>query len=131
MWHVKGHLISKTIYGLPTSSKKMNGFDLICLPWRVKKQTNQIRPFVFWKKLADHKLLLRLSDLYLDSFFLWQPTTVFWCLVEFEQLWWKICRSLFLLLPHSFTELLDITNGGHEHTFTTFNMHCIAKNSKY
>ena len=36
-------------------------FDLFS--WRVKKQTNQIRPFVFWKKLGDHKLLLRLSDL--------------------------------------------------------------------
>ena len=57
----KGHLISKAIYGLPTSSKKRT--DLICLPWRVKKQTNQIRPFVFWEKLADHKLVSRLTDL--------------------------------------------------------------------
>ena len=33
-----------------------------------KKKTNQIRPFVFWKKLADHKLLSRLSDLYLHTY---------------------------------------------------------------
>ena len=29
----------------------------------VKNQTKQICPFVFWEKLADHKLLLRLTDL--------------------------------------------------------------------
>ena len=28
-----------------------------------KKQTNQIRPFGFWEKLADHKLLSRLTNL--------------------------------------------------------------------
>ena len=30
---------------------------------RVKKQTKQIRPFVFWEKLADHKLFSKLTDL--------------------------------------------------------------------
>ena len=37
--------------------------NLICLLWRVKKETKQIRPFVFWKKLAGQKLLSKLTDL--------------------------------------------------------------------
>ena len=37
--------------------------DLISFPWRAKKQTKQIGPFVFWEKLAEHKLLSRLTDL--------------------------------------------------------------------
>ena len=35
---------------------------MICLALRVKKPTKKIRPFVFWEKLADHSLLLRLTD---------------------------------------------------------------------
>ena len=39
----------------------MDEFDLFVA--KSKKQTKQIRPFVFWEKLADHKLLSRLTDL--------------------------------------------------------------------
>ena len=45
-------------------SQRNERTNLICLPCRVKKQTKQIVPFVFWEKLADHKLLSRLADLY-------------------------------------------------------------------
>ena len=36
-------------------------FDLFAV--KSKKANKQIRPFVFWEKLADQKLLSRLSDL--------------------------------------------------------------------
>ena len=59
----KGHLISKANYGLPTSSKKRTDeFDLFAFTTLHGKQIKS-NPFVFWKKLADHKLLSRLSDL--------------------------------------------------------------------
>ena len=58
----KGQSISKTIYGLLTSPKKRTDeFDLFAV--NSKKQTKQICPFNFWEKLADHKLLSRLTDL--------------------------------------------------------------------
>ena len=57
---LKGHLISETICGLPTSSKKQTDeFDLFAFLLFTTNKSNQ---FVFWKKL-DHKLLSRLSDL--------------------------------------------------------------------
>ena len=49
----KSQLISKTDWRA-IDSPKNERTNLICLPWRVKKQTNQIRPFVFLEKLADH-----------------------------------------------------------------------------
>ena len=72
-------------------------FDPCCIPepMNCEKQKSRNTILQLWYLFRSNHL-----------FFLWQPTTVFWCLVEFEQLWWKICRSLFLLLPHSFTELL-------------------------
>ena len=58
----KGQLISKAIYGLLTCPKKrMNEFDLFAM--KIKKANKQIRSFIFWEKLADHKLLSRLTDL--------------------------------------------------------------------
>ena len=33
-------------------SQKNERTNLICLPWRVKKQTKQSRPFVFWENLC-------------------------------------------------------------------------------
>ena len=52
---------------------------MICSPWRVKKQTNQIRPFVFLEKLADHKLLSRLTDLYESMNFVLMPISELSC----------------------------------------------------
>ena len=34
-----------------------------CLPWRVKKQTKQTRPFVFWENLWRANQLSKLTDL--------------------------------------------------------------------
>ena len=36
-------------------------FDLFAV--KSKKANKQIRPLVFWEKLADHKLLSKLTDL--------------------------------------------------------------------
>ena len=57
--NVKGHLISKAIYGLLASSKKRTDeFDLFA--FLLFTRTNQIKSVHF---LEDHKLLSRLSDL--------------------------------------------------------------------
>ena len=37
---LKGHLISKAIYGLLTSSKKTNGFDLILMKIKKANKSN-------------------------------------------------------------------------------------------
>ena len=43
---IKGHLISKAIYGLPTSSKKrMDEFDLFAFLLFTANKSNQIRSF--------------------------------------------------------------------------------------
>ena len=49
--YTKGKIKPKSRLASRRFSQKMN------------KQTKQIRPFVFWEKLADHKLLSRLTDL--------------------------------------------------------------------
>ena len=61
----KGQLISKAIYGQLTSPKKRTDeFDLFAVKSKKeKKQPKQIRPFDFWEKLGDHKLLSKLTDL--------------------------------------------------------------------
>ena len=41
---------------------KNEGTNLFCLLFYSSRQTNQIGPFIFWEKLADHKLLSRLTD---------------------------------------------------------------------
>ena len=58
----KGELISKAIYGLLTSPKKRTDeFDLFEVKNEKANKTNlSVR---FWEKLADHKLLSRLTDL--------------------------------------------------------------------
>ena len=58
----KGQLISKAIYGLLTSPKtRTDEFDLFAVKSKKANKTNSsVR---FWEKLADHKLLSRLTDL--------------------------------------------------------------------
>ena len=46
---------------LDSPKKRTDEFDLFAV--KSKKANKKIRPFVFWEKLADHKLLLRLTDL--------------------------------------------------------------------
>ena len=41
----------------------MDEFDLFAMKSKKANKTKQIHPFVFWEKLADHKLLSRLTDL--------------------------------------------------------------------
>ena len=45
----------------------MDEFDLFAV--KSKKQTKQIRPFVSWEKLADHKLLSKLTNVYEENYF--------------------------------------------------------------
>ena len=52
----EGQLISKAIYGLLTSPKN-KGTNLFCLLFYSSRQTNQIRPFVFWENLQLANLL--------------------------------------------------------------------------
>ena len=47
--YTKGQLILKAIYGLLTSPKK--GICFVCF-FNSSRQTNQIRPFVFWENLS-------------------------------------------------------------------------------
>ena len=54
----KGQIKSKQ--AIDSTKKRTDEFDLFAM--KSKKQTKQIRPFVFWEKLANHKLLLRLTD---------------------------------------------------------------------
>ena len=37
--------------------------EFILFAYYSSQQTKQISPFIFWEKLADHKLLSRLTDL--------------------------------------------------------------------
>ena len=46
------------------SQKTHKQTNLICLPLGVRKQTKQIRLFVFWEKLCHSNLLSKLIDLY-------------------------------------------------------------------
>ena len=48
----KGQIKPKSRLGPRRFYQKNKRTNLICLPWRVKKQTKQIRPFVFWENLA-------------------------------------------------------------------------------
>ena len=56
----KGQLISKAIYGLLTSPKKQT-IKFVCLLFYSSRQTNQIRPFVFWENLQLANLLFEIN----------------------------------------------------------------------
>ena len=59
-----GQLISKADWHAVDSPKKQTDeFDLFAVKSKKTKKTKQIRPFVFWEKLADHKLTSRLTVL--------------------------------------------------------------------
>ena len=47
----------------PKTLPKNKQMNLFCLPWEAKKQTKQIRSFVFWENLRCANLLSVLSDL--------------------------------------------------------------------
>ena len=60
MGRLKGHLISKAIYGLLTSPKNERT-NLFCLLFYSSWQTNQIRPFVFCENLRLANLLFEIN----------------------------------------------------------------------
>ena len=66
-----------------------------------KKANKQIRPFVFWKKLADHKMLLRLIDLYQK--YPKTPQKLFE-IHEKSSHWVSVIRGLIPWLQRSFEE---------------------------
>ena len=88
----KGKSISKqNCWAVNSSKKQTNNFFFLSwsTTWnqnssfkyfRVVRIEKQICSFVFWKKLADHKFLSRLADLYLSQFLgmlilLYEPET--------------------------------------------------------
>ena len=54
---------------------------------------------------------------------------VWWNLNNFDEKFVVPFFCYFHIPLQNYLLMFDITNGGHEHTFTTFNMHCIARNS--
>ena len=58
----KGQIKPKAVWARRRFTQKPIKF-FFCLPWQAKKQTKQIRLFIFWEKLADNKLLLKLTEL--------------------------------------------------------------------
>ena len=62
MLHTKGQLISKSDWrAIDSSKKRTDEFDLFAVKSKKANETNSsVR---FWEKLADHRLLLKLTDL--------------------------------------------------------------------
>ena len=53
---------------LDSPKKRRNKFDLFAMKNKKEKKNKFVRLF-FWEKLADHKLLMRLTDLYLGQIY--------------------------------------------------------------